>query len=226
MDRDPEWGPRPARRAGRVPLSAARARVLDLVRHQPDPLSLAALVRASGLHENTLREHLDGLLDAELVRRRRAAPQGRGRPAWLYEATDDDGVSEYAGLASALAATIARTAPDPAAAGAEAGGEWGRQIARHRPVEAVTPSRARAETILVLEEFGFAPEEVDAERIDLTRCPLLEAAYVHPEVVCAVHLGLVRGVLEEYGADPAGSALEPFAAPGACKLVIPQQEEA
>src|SRR5690606_40466527 len=97
------------------------------------------------LHENTLREHLDGLLDAELVRRRRAAPQGRGRPAWLYEATDDDGVSEYAGLASALAATIARTAPDPAAAGAEAGGEWGRQIARHRPVEAVTPSRARAE---------------------------------------------------------------------------------
>lgn len=197
--------------------------MLHLLRDQPDPLSLAAMVGASGLHENTLREHLEGLLDAELVRRRRAAPQGRGRPAWLYEAIEETGVSEYASLASALAATVARTAPDPAAAAAEAGEAWGRDIARSRAVESHTPTRGRVETILVLQEFGFAPVEIDDERVDLTRCPLLEAAHQHPEVVCAVHLGLVRGVMEEYGADPAGSTLTPFAAPGACSLTLPAQ---
>jgi hypothetical protein len=40
-----------------------------------------------------------------------------------------------------------------------------------------------------------------------------------------VHLGIVRGALTEYGADPAGSALVPFAEPGACRLVLPALEE-
>ena len=34
----------------------------------------------------------------------------------------------------------------------------------------------------------------------------------------------VRGVLAEYGADSTGSALEPFAEPGACRVVIPPAE--
>ena len=51
--------------------------------------------------------------------------------------------------------------------------------------------------------------------------PLLEAARRHRDVVCGVHLGIVRGALEEYAADPADSALVPFAEPGACLLVVP-----
>jgi predicted ArsR family transcriptional regulator len=57
--------------------------------------------------------------------------------------------------------------------------------------------------------------------VRLTRCPLLEAAHRHPDVVCAVHLGIVRGALDEQGADPSGTALAPFAEPGACVLVVP-----
>ena len=57
--------------------------------------------------------------------------------------------------------------------------------------------------------------------VRLTRCPLLEAARSNPLIVCNVHLGLLRGVLVEYGADPTGSALVPFAEPGACLLVVP-----
>jgi hypothetical protein len=41
-----------------------------------------------------------------------------------------------------------------------------------------------------------------------------------------VHLGLVRGALEEYGADPTGSDLVPFAEPGACLLVVPPLDDA
>lgn len=79
----------------------------------------------------------------------------------------------------------------------------------------------------MLDDLGFTPEVVPERpaEIRLTRCPLLEAAHRHPEVVCAVHLGIVRGALTEYGADPAGSALVPFAEPGACRLVLPALEE-
>ena len=54
--------------------------------------------------------------------------------------------------------------------------------------------------------------------VRLTRCPLLEAAHKYPDVVCGVHLGLAEGALEEYGADPEGTELLPFAEPGACRL--------
>jgi hypothetical protein len=47
---------------------------------------------------------------------------------------------------------------------------------------------------------------------------LLEAAHQYPDVVCGVHLGLTQGALEEFGADPVGTELLPFAEPGACRL--------
>jgi predicted ArsR family transcriptional regulator len=195
--------------------------VLELLSGQPEPLSQAAIVDATGLHANTIREHLEGLRRRGLVRRLRAEPSGRGRPAWLYEATDDDATgSEYAGLASVLAATIARTSDEPERAAATAGEEWGHELAHDRGALPVRAETARRHVIHLLDELGFEPEEAGGH-VRLTRCPLLEAAHRYPEVVCAVHLGIVRGALEEYGADPAGSELTPFAEPGACRLVVP-----
>lgn len=210
------------------PLSAARAAILERLRDQPEPLTLSSLVTVTGLHENTLREHLTALVRRGLVRRHQAEPVGRGRPAWLYELTDENPAgSEYAGLAAALAAAIARTSDDPAQAGAAAGLEWGRDLARDRGATPGSPRQARDEVLRLLDELGFTPESAPERpaEVRLTRCPLLEAAYRHPEVVCAVHLGIVRGALEEYGANPSGSALIPFAEPGACRLVIPPLDE-
>jgi predicted ArsR family transcriptional regulator len=56
--------------------------------------------------------------------------------------------------------------------------------------------------------------------VRLTTCPLLEAAHRFPDVVCGVHLGIVRAALEEYGGDPTRSELLPFAEPGACRLEL------
>ena len=83
----------------------------------------------------------------------------------------------------------------------------------------VSAAAARREVVALLDEVGFEPEaDATATTVRLTRCPLLEAAHRSPEVVCSVHLGLVSGALEEYGADPEGSDLVPFAEPGACLL--------
>ena len=67
--------------------------------------------------------------------------------------------------------------------------------------------------------MGFAPvPDDDVRELRLTRCPLLEAAHQHPEVVCAVHLGITEGALESFGAPAGDVELLPFAEPGACLL--------
>ena len=221
---EPGLGPRPARTgAHRPPLSKSRAALLETLRGQPDPTTLAALITATGLHANTLREHLGALVRQGLVRRRRAEPSGRGRPAWLYAAAEDDvgsGRSEYAGLAATLASAIHRTSDSPREDAIIAGTQWGRELARStsKPKQG-RESVARRQVVDLLDEIGFAPEYDDQRSVvRLTRCPLLEAAHRYPDVVCGVHLGIVRGALEEYGADPSGADLFPFSEPGACRL--------
>ena len=47
-------------------------------------------------------------------------------------------------------------------------------------------------------------------------CPFLELAAGRQEIVCPVHLGLMRGALEGWGAPVRAEALEPFAEPDRC----------
>ena len=53
-------------------------------------------------------------------------------------------------------------------------------------------------------------------RIGLRRCPFLEVAAVRSAVVCPVHLGLMQGALETWGAPVTVDHLEPFAEPDLC----------
>ena len=220
---DGPLGPRPA--APERPLAATPAGILQLLVDRTEPLSQAALVRATGLHASTVREHLSSLVRRGLVARTHAAPEGRGRPAWLYAPTTaNPEVSEYAALAAVLAATIARTSTSPGVEARLAGEEWGGALARDRGASPGSAEEARERVVRLLEDLGFAPQG-EPGTLRLTRCPLLDAARRHPDVVCAVHLGLVRGALAEHGADPAGTALIPFAEPGACLLALPAATE-
>jgi predicted ArsR family transcriptional regulator len=202
--------------AGAVP--AGRQRVLGTLRAAGRPRSLAELVKATGLHVNTVRGHLDDLVGAGTVSRRQAPAVGRGRPAWLYDADGPDPGpgTEYAGLAATLAATLERTSPSPRADAVRAGEDWGRSL----QAQVSGLPAGREQVVRVLERMGFAPRTGQDGAIRLTRCPLLQTARRHPEVVCGVHQGIVQGVL----AAAAGSAGEPelraFAEPGACVLTI------
>lgn len=217
-----ELGPAPAAaRHGRV-MSPSRAALLETLRAQARPTTLAALAHSAGLHENTVREHLDALLGDGLAVRSPAEPSGRGRPAWLYEATDADPQerSENAGLVAALAHAIHHGSPAPVDDAVAAGREWGQYLARQRgAAPQQTPASSRREVVRLFEDLGFAPEtDARATSVRLTRCPLLEAAHRYPDVVCGVHRGLTQAALEEYGADSDGVVLLPFAEPGACRL--------
>lgn len=199
-----------------------------MLRAQTEPVSLGALAAHTRLHANTVREHLEALRHLGLVARHPAAASGRGRPAWLYEATGaEPGSSEYAGLAAALADSIHRTSDAPTKAATEAGMNWGRRLVRDRGSSAGDGdapddggAAARREVVALLDDLGFGPRTDDDDEavVHLTRCPLLAAAHQYPDVVCGVHLGLVRGALEEYGAESSDAELEPFAEPGACLL--------
>ena len=136
----------------------------------------------------------------------------------------------YAALACVLAAHIRRTSAQPSADAIEAGRLWGRELVREanlnkgQVTSAVAHSAVatRRTVVTVLEGLGFAPS-TDARVcvVKLHRCPLLEAAHRNPQVVCSVHLGLVRGALDALGADPERTertALQPFSEPGACRL--------
>lgn len=203
-------------------LSRSRSALLDVLRAQTEPVTLSALSGSTKLHANTVREHLDALINLGLVTRFSAEPSGRGRPAWLYEATGADagGPNEYAGLATALARSIHRRSSAPVDDAVDAGRAWGRDLAaERRDTPESSATAARHSVVKLLDDMGFAPQsDARATSVRLTRCPLLEAAHQYPDVVCGVHLGLTQGALEQLGADPAGAELLPFAEPGACRL--------
>lgn len=203
--------------------------MLDQLREHAAGARIVDIAAEMDLHANTVREHLEALTESGLALRARATPSGRGRPAWLYRAADvgvdsvlaDPRLRDYAGLAMSLAATLTRISRDLEHDALTAGLEWGRQLAAADTTEGAPEQRLRA----VLAQLGFAPEAT-ADGFALTQCPLLDAARRYPEVVCRVHLGIVRGVMEGFRgtprdpATPGSSALIPFAAPGSCHLQL------
>lgn len=181
-------------------------------------MGVRELADAVDLHSNTAREHLDQLVSAGLVTRDRSEPNGRGRPALRYTATPggDDDPSAYRVLAGVLATELARR-PDANGAAQAAGERWGHAIAMGRD-RAATSSDAVQRLVDLLDESGFAPDPASrpGEPIRLHRCPFGALARERGDVVCAVHLGLMRGALRELGAPLDAVRLEPFVEPDLC----------
>src|SRR5699024_10239869 len=149
-------GPHRAERS--TDLSPARAFVLAQLADQSEPVTISTLVDSTGLHSNTLREHLDALVEAGVAVRERAHAKGRGRPAWLYAALDDPSSTqspEYAGLAASLAGHIQRTSKSPREDAVAAGAAWGRVLAQDRS-QPTSNAGARREVVELLDELGFA----------------------------------------------------------------------
>lgn len=208
--------------------SATRVKILRLVRAAPAGLTAADAAAATGLHLSTVRAHLERLSGAGLLVRDRASGGGPGRPPWRYHgAAADPAPAPYRALAAALLRHLSDTSADGHAAAVRMGEGWGRQLAaEHGPV----PSPAGA-TVAVLDALGFAPSTGHRTGLDLEvhlqRCPFLDLVSASAEAMCAVHLGVIRGTLTEFGGgDATAVELEPFGAPTACVVRLPEPNRA
>ncbi|MEJ1088207.1 helix-turn-helix domain-containing protein [Microbacterium sp. Mu-80] len=191
--------------------SSTRERILREVESR-DSATTAEIVEATGLHENTVREHLERLREDGRLRRIRSQAQGRGRPGWRWEAPPADAVNPYAGLALALADALAQTSADPVAAARASGSQWGTEIA----AQYAEADDARELVLATMREQGFEPD-ASADAIVLHRCPLLAAAARRSDVVCAVHEGMIEGIARSRE-QKSDAELQPFRADGACIL--------
>ena len=204
------------------PLGESRARVLDLVRAAGRPLGVQEVAEQAGLHPNTARFHLDALVAAGLAAREPRPRETPGRPSMLYQVTDNDGPTgqrRYRLLAEMLTSMIG-VMPESSEAAVEAGREWGRYLTEQPPPYQRSDAREAIEKMAAtLAEIGFAPEiaaDGDGYRLRLRQCPFREVAERHQDVVCALHLGLMRGILEQLRAPATAGRLLPFAEPSAC----------
>ncbi len=204
-----------------VAIGASRRRVLSVLQSADGPLAINAICAQVDLHPNTARFHLDALIEQELVERVAGPRQGPGRPRALYKSTSEDsasGVRRYGLLAQVLVEFVAAQAENPTRLALDAGESWGRSAARGNGRTGVSRDAVHALTE-VLGDYGFGPEAVtggDTQQILLHHCPFREAAQSNRDVVCAIHLGLMRGVLAELDAPVQADTLEAFVEPNLC----------
>jgi predicted ArsR family transcriptional regulator len=174
---------------------------------------------ATGTKRATAAFHLDRLVDDGLLEARFARVSGRtgpgaGRTAKLYaRARRQIAVSlpprryEIAAevLASALEAAERGAAPVNEAV-ARAAGQAGRQIAGQG-----------ADLAEALTRSGYEPKQDPDGCIHLANCPFHELLARHVDLVCAMNLHLLRGVIGELGSG-AQARLDP--AEGRCCVTI------
>ena len=186
------------------------------------PLDARELAARVGLHVNTVRVHLAALADAGLVTGSTVPPQGPGRPRLVYRATaaGTDERRRYRLLAEILTALVARFGPGAGDQLEAIGHTSGRQLVGSSPAGvSLTEAEAVGRLIELLDDIGFEPElepGTRSQRILMRPCPFLELARQHPEVVCRLHLSLMRGALAELGATTSATKLTPFVQADLC----------
>jgi predicted ArsR family transcriptional regulator len=196
----------------------SRVRVLEALR-LGGSATVPELAELVGLAPNTVRLHLDQLVDAGLVTRERAEPTGRGRPRQLYSAVGDADVSEgaYRELARLLAETLASVGPAAQQAAMATGRAWGSELVAQSGTVEGAPDSDREQLVALMEDLGFEPRLAEAgAAVEMHHCPFHQVAQQHSDVVCGLHHGLMQGALSQLGSATRATRLEPFATPRMC----------
>ncbi|WP_225849006.1 metalloregulator ArsR/SmtB family transcription factor [Streptomyces sp. HPF1205] len=218
--------------AGPPAVSESRARVLDVLRATPEAVGVREIAERTGLHSNTARFHLDTLVKEGLAERGTEGGGRPGRPRAVYRAAPSPvpaGRRSYQLLAQMLTGLVAEALPQPAQAAVTAGEAWGRYLAdTPSPAQRIGADEAVRRLTQVLTDVGFAPGSVPARPdrvLPLRHCPFREVAEEHRDVVCSLHLGLMRGALQEVRAPMGVDRLEPFVEPSLCLAHLTPVEE-
>jgi predicted ArsR family transcriptional regulator/quercetin dioxygenase-like cupin family protein len=177
--------------------ASRRDLVLQALRDSREPRTIVDLSRELGVHPNTVRFHVESLVDQGRAERIVGVKAGLGRPPTRYQARaamDPHGPTNYRMLAAMLTSHFAATSQDPAAEARALGRSW--STADREPAG----SRGEAVKTVTAElaELGFQPDPADGRsaEIRLRHCPFLELVPERSDVICALHLGLMEGAFE------------------------------
>ena len=174
-----------------------RARLFELLGELGRPAGTVELAERLSLHPNGVRVHLERLERAGLLARARAR-QARGRPrdAWTIASDARPGghaPHAYAELARWLARAM-RSGPGGLRGIEATGREIGRDLA---PSDGTLGENALQSTLAAL---GFQPKvqlrKEDRLTFRLGNCPYRDAVRENQPVVCTLHRGITRGLLD------------------------------
>ncbi len=186
-----------------------RRGIFIAAREAPEPVTVSQIAALFDLHSNVARHHLDrlvadGWLQVSHRRRNDRRGPGAGRPAKHYEPTGKEVSLQYPArrydlLAELLVRTLERVAPDDAPGIAEEiGMEYGQELAAEIGLPDDTGFEGAVQAVArAMMGMGFETEAQPTARTLLTRsCPFGETATNHPEIVCKLDQGIVRGLLD------------------------------
>lgn len=185
----------------------SRVEIMHLIQTSPRR-TVAEISAATNLHPNTVREHLQRLMDAGHVLQEREVRTVRGRPRVLYSAAT--------GETSETSSPIAKERVQAAAKR----GDLMRRALPHTAGSLETKATHQMDAVIDdLIDAGFDPL-IDEENltIDLTPCPHATSQADHRDTLCSVHLGLIQGVLNEAGGPLEVVGMEPSCNPADCVI--------
>ncbi|MEU3983783.1 helix-turn-helix domain-containing protein [Streptomyces sp. NPDC026672] len=224
-----------------------RTAVLQVLRETDGPVSVADVAERVGVHLNTARFHLDALVADGMVTRGTAPRDEPGRPKVVYSAVAGDGPDgsrSFRLLSDILLGVVSTSVEDPVDAATRAGRSWGSYLTdAPAPTERVSAEDGERRLVAVLEDIGFVTETetaADADgpgeegtpvrsadrRLRLHHCPFREVAQRRPDIVCAIHLGLMQGTVETLRAPLTAESLQPFVTPHLCVATLRRTDAA
>jgi len=194
---------------------ATRRGIYISIREAPEAMATAEVAELFDIHPNVARHHLHRLVEdgyLSVTERRRSGKQGpgAGRPAKHYVATKKEVQLQFPGrrydlLAELLVRVIQQIAPDGASAAAEAvGREYGRELAAEIGLPEDSGFEAAATAVArAMIGMGFDTEANTDDRMLVTSfCPFGDTAVNHPEIVCKLDQGIVKGLLAATNQKP------------------------
>jgi predicted ArsR family transcriptional regulator len=197
--------------------SYSRVQILHAL-HVNGRRTLADLQRATALHPNTVREHLQRLIEGGYVVAETEHRTTRGRPRMLYSAASATSVISPIGRRKAREAAqrgdlMRRVLP------------WTDAGDQALPIDAVHQLDALVDDLI---DGGFDPDvDERALTVDLSPCPNAAAEPSHRGTLCTVHLALMDGVLAQAGGPLRVEGMVPSCDPAQCvvrllRAAIPQ----
>lgn len=198
-----------------------RRQLYDLVSRAPGPVGRDEAAARLGIARSTAAFHLDrlaahGLVEVAFARRTGRTGPGAGRPAKLYRRARTEVAVSLPGRRYPLAGRVLAGAFEEVAA-ASSREEPSQVLARHAHEEGVALGRAGGDLGTVLEECGYEPRaslDDNETGLVLANCPFDEMVSDHAQLVCAMNLHLLEGLLDGLGERRYTARLDP--GPGRC----------